>query len=172
MPRENRVGAKTGKFHFNVLDAVIIIVIILAAVGIVLRSGVAERLGMESRTEQVKIRFLVKDIDHTLGDSFVEGTPMFFCEDDSDFGVLSEEKTIVPAVTYVTADDGTVTKIESSDGSKIDLRTSVVATGVYNADGYFLLGGNVCLTPGMEISVRTDKVIMRALITEILRTGE
>lgn len=159
------------RFRFNIIDVIILLVILAAAGGILIRSNIGEKIGIDSQSETVEIRFLVTYLDHSAGDAFVEGDILYFNANGQKIGTLSATKTIVPAEVFVTKSDGTIVKTESPGARKIDLRSGIIASGIYNSDGNFMLDGNTCLTPGMELSFHSEHIIVTAQITEIVRTG-
>jgi len=154
-------------FRFNVIDIILVLIILLAVGGIFVRSGIGEKISISSKSEEVEIRFLALDLDHAAGDFFIEGDLAYNNSTGKAIGSISSEKTIVPAEKLITLADGTIIKTESLDARKIDVRGGIIATGVFDEDGSFMLDGNTCLTPGMSLSFHTDNIIVTTIITEI-----
>lgn len=155
------------KFRFNVIDIILVLVIILAVGGIVVRAGIGEKISISSKSEEVEIRFLALELDHAAGDFFIEGDTAYNNATGKKIGNISSEKTIVPAEKLITLADGTIIKTESLDARKIDVRGGIIASGVFDEDGSFMLDGNTCLVPGMTLSFHTDNIIVTTIITEI-----
>ena len=155
------------KFRFNVIDIILVLVILLAAGGIIVRAGIGEKISVSSKSEEVEIRFLALELDHAAGDFFIEGDTAYNNSTGKKIGNISSEKTIVPAEKLITLADGTIIKTESLDARKIDVRGGIITTGVFTEDGSFMLDGNTCLVPGMTLSFHTDNIIVTTVVTEI-----
>ena len=160
------------KFSFNVIDVIIILIILCAIGGVMLRAGIEDKISIASKSEPAEIRFLITALEHSAGDSFAEGNDVFFTSNDKKIGTLTSEKTIVPAEMFITLSDGTIIKSESPDGSKIDVRGGIEVSGVFGEDGSFMLNGNTRLAPGSTLDFHTDTITVSALITEIKQLAE
>ncbi|MBR6559235.1 MAG: DUF4330 domain-containing protein [Clostridia bacterium] len=160
---------KNRLFRFNVIDAVIILVILCAVGSIFVRYNLEENISISGHSESVEIKFLITSLDHSSSDSFKEGDSVFFSSNSKLIGTLTSEKTIIPAEIMLTLSDGSVVKSESPGAEKVDLRGSILSNGVFDEDGSFMLDGNTFIAPGMKISLYTENIITDCIITEIKR---
>ena len=109
---ENTVQTK--KLRLNIIDFLIIIVLIGAAVGIALRAGVIERVTNQSNLEEAKISFLIQDIQESSAD--LRGTVV-------GVGTFTDEGFLLAGINFIAP--GATVHIQSSD-----LDVNVTITGV------------------------------------------
>ncbi len=160
---------KKRMFRFNVIDIVIILIVICAAGSVLLRYNLDEKISISGHSESVEIKFLITSLDHSSGDSLKEGDSVFLSSGTPPIGTLTSEKTIIPAEMILTLSDGSVVRSESPGAEKIDLRGSILSSGVFGEDGSFMLNGNTFIAPGMTLSFYTENIITDCTVTEIKR---
>ena len=160
---------KKRMFRFNVIDIVIILIVICAAGSVLLRHNLDEKISISGHSDSVEIKFLITSLDHSSGDSLKEGDSVFLSSGTTPIGTLTSEKTIIPAEMILTLSDGSVVRSESPGAEKIDLRGSILSSGVFGEDGSFMLNGNTFIAPGMTLSFYTENIITDCTVTEIKR---
>ncbi|MBR4934062.1 MAG: hypothetical protein IKZ03_06355, partial [Clostridia bacterium] len=139
---------------------------------ILLRYNLDEKISISGHSESVEIKFLITSLDHSSGDSLREGDSVFLSSGNTPIGTLTSEKTIIPAEIILTLSDGSVVRSESPGAEKIDLRGSIMSSGVFADDGSFMLSGNTFIAPGMSLSFYTENIITDCTVTEIKRVDQ
>ncbi len=156
------------KLRLNIIDFLILIVIIGAAVGIALRMGVVERVTNQSNMEEAKISFLIQDIQESSADYFKTGD-VFYSENlECELGRL-ESRQIMPAEAFIANINGELIKTHSSN-NRIDVRATVIGVGTFTDEGFLLSGINF-IAPGSEVRIQSSELDVNAIITSIERVS-
>ena len=172
------------KVRFNILDAVILLLIILCVVGFFFRYTISESLGFETELQDYRVRFEVSGERATLPsqlfkgdvlyttDGTAAGTLMGVAEFSSENTIMAGNQTLLtrPTEIYVS-DKGVPIFVSYPEGSLIDAEGAFKCEGGYNSDGYFLLGGERYLAVGQTLTLYTDRVKLTITVTEIEPLG-
>ena len=150
--------------HFNVLDALIIIVVILIIVGIYFRYNIIDFLKDSQNKDDYAISYTVKDIRYTTYDYVHVGDTLYFSDSGDIFGKLlncepnnQEAWNKTPASQHFTTSSGEVVEaFYPNEDSRIDVKGRLLCEGYYNEDGGFLLNRSTYLAPGQTITVKTE----------------
>ena len=164
---ENTVQTK--KLRLNIIDFLIIIVLIGAAVGIALRAGVIERVTNQSNLEEAKISFLIQDIQESSADYFKTGDVFYAEKLDCEFGRL-ESRQILPAEAFVANMNGELIKTHASN-NRIDVRGTVVGVGTFTDEGFLLAGINF-IAPGATVHIQSSDLDVNVTITGVERVNK
>jgi hypothetical protein len=162
----------------NVLDAVIIVVLLLAIVGIGLRYYTRSGQGKAELLSDAEITFEIKDAIFTLP-SYVQSGDSLYTEEGTCLGVLKDNNTsdentalyVSAAAAMVTDKDGNYIRISYPDSSRVDCIGTVSCRGMLEEDGSFLLDGVIHVTPGSAIRVHTETAAFTAVITACTVSG-
>ena len=159
---------KTGKAnapHFNVLDAMIIILIIAAVVGIYFRHEIIDLLIDDKNTDEYVVSFSIENVRHTTQSYIHVGDNVYFKSDGELMGSLmsaSENELsldIAPALAYFTNSSGEIKAVRYPDEqSRIDASGRLLCKGNYDENGGFSIDGDTYIAAGQSIEVYTEKV--------------
>ncbi|MBE6640313.1 MAG: hypothetical protein E7619_01875 [Ruminococcaceae bacterium] len=161
---------KARKIAFNLLDWIIIVSLVLAAVGIWFRYGLAEQWKNKQNTVTACISFSISDIQENsfTGGYFSEGTAVY----NGDAGnnlighFASEDKFgYVPAKYYQHTKTGEVV-IKQSVTDRIDVVGAIMSEGVMTENGFYY-GGTTYIAPGQTVLINTRDIKVSVLITDI-----
>ena len=161
--------------RFNVLDALIIILVILVVVGIYFRYNIIDILNSAKNNEAYAISYTVKNIRYTTNNYVHVGDKLYFADSGDSFGALlncepnnQEPWNKSPASQHFTISSGDVVEaFYPNDESRIDVKGRLLCEGHYSEDGGFLLDGNTYIAPGQTINVRTELVSFVINVTAI-----
>ena len=158
------------KISFNILDWIIIVAVLLSAVGIWFRFGLAKQWQNKNDTVTAHISFSVSDIKETsyTGGYFAEGSPVYNADaGNSLIGYFAGEEMFryVPAKYYELSSTGEVVVVQSVS-DRIDLDGVIVSAGL-NTENGFLYGGSTYIAPGQTIKLNTPQIEVSVLITDI-----
>lgn len=161
--------------HFNVLDAIIILLVILVIVGIYFRYNIIDFLNDSRNKADYAISYTVKDIRYTTNNYVHVGDTLYFADSGDSFGALlncepnnQEPWNKSPASQHFTISSGEVVEaFYPNDESRIDAKGRLLCEGYYSEDGGFLLDGDTYIAPGQTISVRTELVSFVINVTSI-----
>ena len=154
------------KLKPNVIDFLIVLVVIGAAIGIALRSGAMDNIAKAQKLEAAQISFLILDINDNSGNYFNVGDSFRSTAYEQDLGVI-ESVQFMPAEAFITTEDGRLIKTYSNSG-RIDVRGTLSAKGVFSEVG-FLLGGTQYIAPGNTIHVQSKYMDVSITITDIVK---
>ena len=172
--REHSNNKKTGKIHFNVIDAVIIILVVASVLGIYFRYNVEDIFSKSKETCDYTVSFAVNDIRYTTPNYISVGDKVYFADTGNPFGELiseSENKgalNIKPASKFFTDTSGKVVEaFYPNDESRVNAKGRLVCKGIYTDDGGFCVGGTRYIAPGQTVEVQTEYVTLLIRITAI-----
>ena len=99
---------------------------------------------------------------------------IFFAEDDSVFGTLTDQISVTPAAIYKENADGTLVLTYSSaegDSALVDVRGTLTVEG-YPVDYGFLVEGKTFISPNYTLTLHTDKMTADVRITDVAKIGD
>ena len=146
---------KRSENRFNVIDAIIIIVLIACILGLVFRFGKFGKNALEENLETYEIYFSVSDIAYTSEDAFVAGDTVTLADSGVVLGEFSRIGTILPA-EFVTRDkSGNLISVNYPASTRIDVTGYITSQGIMTENGYFV-GGTAYVASGTEYVVRSE----------------
>ena len=154
MEQKNK-AQKTAKLRFNVIDALIILVLLACVVGLVFRYGNFGGGAQESELEDYEIYFSVSNVAYTSEDAFVKGDTVTLADEGVVLGTLSDIKTILPAEFVARDKSGNLITVNYPASTRIDVTGYINSRGVMRENGYFV-NGTVYVASGKEYTVRTE----------------
>ena len=176
MPRNKKENAAstTKKVHFNVIDAIIILLVIAIAAGVFFRSYIIDKLWANSKSGDYVISFSIEDIRYTTPTYMNVGDEVYISDSGELLGTLISESdnvnalSITPASKYFTDENGNVVEVFYPDAeSRVDVKGSIQCVGYYGEDGGFSVDGRHYLAPGQSILVKTELVTVTINIMSI-----
>ena len=150
------------KMRFNVIDVIIVILIIGAITGIILRYNIVGKLVSSSSRDKVSITVLVTGVKPALAESIKDGEDFYI--ESKKFGTLASHNA-ENSVVYKTDEEGNI--IRSSDPSLNDVTTVFTAEGVIDPDGSFKLAGSRFLAAGKTVTLQSMHVQLEGVILSI-----
>lgn len=168
------------KIRFNILDAVILLLIILCVVGFCFRYTITESLGLGEEMQDYRVRFEVTGERYVLPDLLFKGETLYYADgtvagtllgvneysNENSLTAGNETLLVTPAATYIN-DGGSIISAEYPEGSLIDAEGAFKCQGGYGDKGYFLLGGEKYVAVGQTLTLYTDTVKLTVTVTQI-----
>lgn len=158
------------KKKFNVLDLVIITVIVLSVAALAVRYISAWKVdGKEMAKYAVSIS--VKNVRSTIADAFVAGDEVFLESNSAKIGTIESLDSSRPASAYASDLNGGIVKLYYPENTKVDISATITCVGIMNEKGFFS-DGTQFLSPGMDITIYTSHMYVKASITSITKIPE
>ncbi len=177
MKNQKNVSESEKRFpHFGVLDAVIILLVITALVGIYFRYNIMDTILQSKNLKTYTVTFSIDNIRYTTPNYVNIGDEVYFGETGKHFGTLIQESdgmsemafSLAPASEYFTSEDGQVVKVSyPNNESRVDARGRLNCEGSVSELGGFLVGGSTYIAPGQTVNIRTEKVSVSIRILSI-----
>ncbi len=161
--------------RFKALDAVIILLILTAVVGVYFRSNIFDLFSNEKDLRDHYISFYVEDIRYTTPNYMNIGDKIYY-HDGEELGVLVAESddmsnlalSVTPASKLFLNDDGVMEEVfYPNNESRVDAKGRILCRGIYTAEGGFLVNGSQYLSSGQTIAVHTETVTITIEIQSI-----
>ncbi len=160
---------------FKILDAVIILLILAAVIGVYFRYSILDLITNNREQKDYAISFSIEDIKSTTEMYIKIGDMVYDAETGDPLGTLikaddsmEDDLLISVASEFFTKDDGTVIEVLYPENTRIDVKGRMLCRGTYTEEGGFLLGGSKYLSPGQKITVQTELVTVSITIEEIM----
>lgn len=180
------VENKPKKLKPNIIDFLIVIAILAAAAGILLRTGIMDDAidslaAGRGQVEKVRIKFLIQDINRDSYDYFIVGDRYLASSlKNCDAGELEYVDPMQPAEAYINTISGEIIKTTSPlldpgdpmSFTRIDVTGAIVCEGIYDKDGYFLMDGEHSVTPGSVIRITSKNIDVALTVMDIERMSE
>ena len=151
--------------HFNAIDAMIVVLVIVAVLGIYFRYNMMDLLSGQKEKQEYHVTFSIDNIRYTTPNYISIGDTFYMQSDGRVLGKLvstsenQEALNIVPAVEYFTDSEGHIVPVSYPNlESRVNVKGSLLCRGTYTAEGGFCLDGTVYLSAGQEIQVYSDHV--------------
>lgn len=174
------------KIRFNILDAVIVLLVVLCIVGICFRYSIMESLGLGQKMSEYTVKFTVSQLDSNMPEFLGKGNVLYFANsvkagtlcgvsefsNMSSISAGSDALVIKPSVVYVDDGNGSVVAATYPDTKFIDAEGAFHCNGAYGDDGRFSIEGSDFISIGQQITLYTDTVALNITITDIAEKGE
>ncbi|MBE6629845.1 MAG: hypothetical protein E7624_03225 [Ruminococcaceae bacterium] len=155
--------------HFNLLDAVLILLAILAIVGVWQRNNLKNLFAKKELMEPYIISFEVKRVRSTTADLLTKGVEFYTADGHVALGALTQQVATSAATVYLPHPDpekGTVEAVYPQDEYEylLDVSGELSCLGIEREQSFFV-GGELLLVKGQEIRVQTETVDLIITIT-------
>ena len=160
--------------RFGVFDAIIILLVIIAVVGIYFRYNIVNILSGTQNFDNYTVTFTIDNIRYTTPNFIDVGDEVYFASDKDHFGTLinvSENMgalSITPASEYFTSSNGEIVEVfYPNSETRIRATGRLNCVGRYTEEGGFLVNGSTHIAAGQYVDVTTEYVTVTLCITEI-----
>ena len=151
------------KFKFNILDIAVIVLIVGAIAGIMVRYSVIDRIGTTSASDEARIEFVAVNLRSVTVDAFVEGDLFYWKQNGICVGSL-ESKT--RDYTEVIVHNSDFEMVKTYNDQRFDVTGVLRATGSFTDDG-FMLAGTQYIGPGKEMVLQSKNITVTVTITDV-----
>lgn len=173
--KEPKAEKKVSRYRFRALDAVIILLILTAVIGVYFRYNVLDQLSNRKNQKEYTVSFSIENIRYTTPNYMNIGDKIYYADDGEEMGVLIEESknnsnrpiSESPAGQLFVAEDGSVQEVFYPDETRVDVKGRMRCRGLYTEDGGFLVNGSRYLSAGQTVSVYTELVTINIVIRDI-----
>ena len=145
---------KAYKYKFNAVDAFIIVLAMLCAIGIYFRSNIKSWVGIDKELKEYKITFTVESIKSTSDQYLAVGNEVYVSSTGLSIGTLSTCSS-VPSTATVENELGEAIEVTYPENTYIDVTGTITCKGIEKEDGFYLKGSYV-ISPGTVISANTE----------------
>lgn len=159
---------------FGVLDAIIVLLVIIAVVGIYFRYNIVNILSGTQNFDNYTVTFTIDNIRYTTPNFIDVGDEVYFASDKDHFGTLisvSENMgalSITPASEYFTSSNGEIVEIfYPNSETRISATGRLNCIGRYTEEGGLLVNGSTHIAAGQYVDVTTEYVTVTLRISEI-----
>ncbi len=160
--------------HFNVIDALIIVLLIAVVLGIYFRFNIIDKLTQNDNLGSYAVSFSVENIRHTTPTYMNIGDEVYFGDTDEPFGVLISESdnntalNITPSSKIFVDSSGNVVEVYySGEEARINAKGRIECKGVYTDEGGFCVDGTRYIAPGQSLEIKTELVTVTVTVTSI-----
>ena len=149
MVKENK------KPRFNIIDIIIILIMILAVAGIIIRYDIADDINFNATGETFEIEFFVHDILKGTEEYLQAGETFYITIDSIELGTVTEILDVRDTVSYVETVGGDI--VESFLLERVDVTGIMRSTGRTTREGNVMINGNAFVAPGTNFFIHTGK---------------
>ncbi|MBE6545872.1 MAG: hypothetical protein E7668_00340 [Ruminococcaceae bacterium] len=173
--REKNGEKKRSSHRFKALDAVIILLVLTAVVGVYFRYNIFDLFSKNKDMQDYYVSFSIEDVRYTTPNYINIGDRVYY-SDGEELGVLVAESedmsnlalSVTPASELFLNDDGTMEEVfYPNNESRVNAKGRMQCRGTYTAEGGFLVNGSNYLSSGQSLSVHTETVTVTIEIQNI-----
>ena len=169
MPNSN--SNNSIKRKFNVIDAMIIVIVLLLIVAVCFRSKINEIVSFDKRVSDYKISFKVSSISDSSYDYFLMEDSIwrnvYLDSPELLLGSIEGTPTKSPSTVYMSDEKGSIYGVEYPENSYVDISGQLRCSGIVKDDGCFYLSGNYVVSPGDVLRVHTLGLDFSLIVTDI-----
>ena len=155
------------KLRINVVDVIILIAVLAAIVGMVIRFGNTGGLSGSEDLKTYEIYFTVKDIAYTSEDAFVAGDTVTLVDSGVVLGEFVGLESIMPAEFFARDQSGNLIVASYPELTRIDVTGHILSRGIMGENGY-LAEGTTHVAAGVAYSVQSEHMDFVLEITNII----
>ena len=152
------------KFKFNIIDLIILLFVILAVAGIIIRYDLAEDIRFRATGEEFEIEFMVMNIQGGTERYLQAGERFYIRLESIEIGQVIDIIDVREAVRYVETIRGDI--VRSSSPERVDV-TGVMRSRGRTAAGGVMLNGNEFVTVNSTLFIHTGRRECWIIITDI-----
>lgn len=173
MANNKKESTVNSKAHFNVIDAVVIVLVIAIGLGIFFRARIVDKLWAESKMGDYVISFSIEDIRYSTPTYMNVDDKVYFADGELLGTLMSESDNvnalnITPCAKYFTDNNGNIVEVFYPDSeSRVDVKGKIQCKGYYDDEGGFSIDGRHYIAPSQNIEVKTELVSVSINIMSI-----
>lgn len=178
MDSQQNKAEKQKKAPLGVFDVFIIVgliaCVIAAGFAFVFKSDNGEAIVREDDKEEFAVTFECDSISKHHAQLLKDGD-VYFLPDNSDFGTLSGNVTITPAVIYAERSDGVFVRTyapDNGDDTRVDVSGTVMVKGSRDSGGLLKIGNSFDIVPGRSFVMHCSTVSVRVTITAVEKVSK
>lgn len=160
--------------RFGVLDAVIILLVIVAFIGVYFRYNIINFLEDTQNIKEYSVSYSIKNVRYTT-ELFVDiGDKVYFASSGEELGTLTNVSenmgalSVKPSTELFTNSKGEIVEVMYPNiQSRIDAQGRMICSGRYSNDGGFLVNGSTYVASGQYVDVKTEYVTVTIRIDDI-----
>lgn len=171
--KNNEAKVRKG-VRFGILDAVIILLIIIAVLGVHFRYNILNFITGAQNLEKYTVSYSIKDIRYSTEDYINIGDKVYFAADGEEFGTLinaaenARPIIVTSASKYFTKSNGEIVSVQyPSADSRIDASGQLECMGRDSTSGGFMVNGSTYIAAGQYVDVYTEYVTVTIRIESI-----
>ena len=142
------------KFKFNIIDLIIILFIILAVTGIIIRYDLADDINFGATGEEFEIEFMVMDVMRGTEDYLQAGETFYIDITSIPIGEVIDIIDVRDSVRYVQTTEGDI--VTSSVQERVDITGVMRSRGRTTREGT-MINGNIFVTANTRFFIHTGK---------------
>jgi len=161
---------KEKKSGFNIIDLIIVLFVLLAAVGIALRYNLADNIYLNATGEIFEIEFETREnIQEASQDYLKPGVKFYINIESTEIGTIKEILEIRnPALGYEALSNGDV--VQTDLPGRIDVKGIMESKGRITKEG-FMINGNSFVAPGKEFLIHTGELEVWIRVITVKKVG-
>ena len=166
--------ARKNRPHFNAIDAMIIILVIVAIVGVYFRYTIIDFLTGDRNIDDYVVSFSIENIRYTTPNYMNVGDKVYFASSGELLGTLTSESennkeplNITLASENFTDSNGNIVEVFYPEESRVNAKGRMLCKGNYSYAGGFSVDGNEYIAAGQSVEVYTEKVTVTLKKTAI-----
>lgn len=150
------------KKHFNAIDVLIILGVLLIILGIIFRSNIITLFRDNAQRSECTISFISENVPNNVAALLGNGNTLTWVEHDIPLGTL-ETVSSSHAVIYIENGDGTYHTAPSASESTV---VGVIKTTALSDNGCYINGTDF-IAAGMTVVIATQNAQFTAVITSV-----
>lgn len=159
--------------RFNVMDALIILVVLLCVAGIIYRSNLIDGVGISDTNEEYRLYFEIEDVRNTSVNSLVPGDTVRLVSSNEKIGTFEEIVQNIPALATYNEDGKGIYYPPESEENKYD-ETRYYVTGYISVSGRmtetgFLLNGKTYIASNSDLQIITEHIQVTVKVVNIIK---
>ena len=154
------------KKKFNIIDALIIIIVLLMVFAVIFRSQIISLFSDTGTKTECEIYFICEEIPNDLVGMVTNGAAVTWIEADAEMGRITEITEPVKSDVYETYEGKLILK-KSDTTMKF---TGKISGSAISNNGCYINGTDF-LAAGMNITISTGTVQFEALVTDVVLIG-
>lgn len=159
--------------HFNVIDALILILLVAVAAGVYFRFNIIDLLKTSSADEKYAVSYSIENVRYTTPSYINVNDEVYFSADGKLMGTVisaSENQgalNITPASKDFVSADGKIEEVFYPEDTRVSATGRILCVGSYDSSVGFCIDGTKYISPGQTVEIYTDFVTLTVTVTAI-----
>jgi hypothetical protein len=160
--------------HFNVIDALIVILLIGVVAGVYFRYSIIDLLKNSSADEQYAVSYSIENVRYTTPSYINVNDEVYFSADGQLMGKIisvsennNDVLSVRPASKSFIGADGTLSEVFYPEDTRVSATGRMLCKGSYDSSVGFCIDGKKYISAGQSVEIYTDFVTLTVTITAI-----